>query len=480
MEEEFDLDQFINNFQERQLPAVTDSTEALALATLANLQPIPMEDLPARVTAQSLLTTRDQNVDSFLRNLTETGDRNAVELLDEAEEQQILAEAEDKLAEASPMLCHKYGTVLKALLAHKQQQEFTRTYSQLPKCVVEKVNLCQIYSACFEKWINSEHLSFSTLNRTSLGQLSAKDCYVAHLFSMSCCRRVKGDDSFAISVVGRSSVGKTRVIEHCLQSASFTYASEPGVGRFNVKNRPILLYRDIEVGKLVSGADSSKFKTICRSEMTSVKVHSATITLPPLWVVVSSNQRINSHTFPKKKNPPPESTADEASPPKKFTNAFNWPAEPSTSSSNQPGQLLLPSLYPSQLVEPGKKVERMEESIRAIQNRVLELYVRDRPDLSAAPLPSGVIFQRSHLVVGIYSTILDLMERNQPEDFYSPVLISYLLTGLTDNLKMFQSLWQDEELAQVYRTKIVHLILKYVEDADTQNIYLAKLQGESV
>lgn len=56
MEEEFDLDQFINNFQERQLPAVTDSTEALALATLANLQPIPMEDLPARVTAQSLLT----------------------------------------------------------------------------------------------------------------------------------------------------------------------------------------------------------------------------------------------------------------------------------------------------------------------------------------------------------------------------------------------------------------------------------------
>ena len=122
----FDLDQFIVDFQEQQ-SQVTDETEALALSSLASLQPIPVEDLLTRVTAKSLLTTRDQNVESFLRELTEEAsvggaeDNTAVELLDKADEQAFLALAQDRLAEASPLLCHKYWQVLKALLSHKQQ-----------------------------------------------------------------------------------------------------------------------------------------------------------------------------------------------------------------------------------------------------------------------------------------------------------------------------------------------------------------------
>ena len=432
---------------------------------------------------KSLLTKRENNIEDFIKTFVTDSDNqsDADELLDEADEQAFLSEAENKLAEASLLLSHKYGTVLKAHLARKQQLGFTKSYSKLPKTHFSKVNLCFVYSRCFAQWINSTEISFCTLNKSGLGALSAKDCFIAHLFSMATCRRVKGDDCYALSVVGKSSVGKTRIIEHCLQQASFTYASEPGVGRFNVKHRPILLYRDIDITKLVKGADSSKFRTICRSEMTSVKVHSSTITLPPLWVLISANQRINSHFFPKRL---PE-TAAAASPAKKtrddssFTqfNAFNWKSDIDVNTTITK-VVSFPSNYPTQLILAGKKDERQDESIKAVQNRVLELFVREKPDLTTAPLPTGVIFQRSHMVVGIFDTVIDILERHHPADFFSPVLVSYLLTGLADNLALYKSSWPNPTDAN--KNRIASLILRYADNVNQQNAYLSKLGGDSV
>ena len=470
----------------------------------SQLEPLEQEQPPNETEmknkAQTLLTTRECNIESFIRDICPINDES---LLDESDQQSLLSEAENKLADASLMLSHKYGTVLKSYVSRQQQQEFVKACSKLPKQVFSKNNMCYIYSLCFEKWINSEHINFSTLNKTGLGRLTGKECFIAHLFSMATCRRVKGDDCFALSIVGRSSVGKTRIIEHCLQQASFTYASEPGVGRFNVQNRPILLYRDINIELLVKGGDSSKFRTICRSEMTSVKVHSATVTLPPLWVAISANQRINSHTFPKrqiakviKQEPEVQSKTQKLNnqdiqqksnvtsqlekqepnvEPKLevYTNAFNWStAAPSTSKSKCTFNTCQTN-YPSQLMDPSKKSDRQEESFKAVQNRVLELFVRERPDMSDTPLPSGVIFQRSHLIVGIYNTILQLMSKHSPEDFNSPILISYLLTGLCDNLELYKANWCDPETREA---EIISLILHYVQDVDQQNAYLARLK----
>ena len=431
-----------------------------------------------------LLTKRENNIEDFIKNFVKESDNqsDADEILDEADEQAFLSEADNKLAEASLLLSHKYGTVLKAHLARKQQLGFTKSYSRLPKSNFSKVNLCFVYSNCFTQWINSTEISFSTLNKSALGALSAKDCFIAHLFSMATCRRVKGDDCYALSVVGKSSVGKTRIIEHCLQQASFTYASEPGVGRFNVKHRPILLYRDIDITKLVKGADSSKFRTICRSEMTSVKVHSSTVTLPPLWVLISANQRINSHFFPKRL---PETAAAVASPAKKTRNdcssaqfnAFNWKSE-IDGNTTITKVVSFPSNYPTQLIPAGKRDERQDESIKAVQNRVLELFVREKPDLTTAPLPTGVIFQRPHMVVGIFDTVIDILERHNPADFFSPVLISYLLTGLADNLALYKSSWPNPTDAN--KNRIASLILRYADNVEQQNAYFSKLGGDPV
>ena len=438
-------------------------------------------------TVKSLLTKRENNIEDFIKNFVKDADNqsDADDLLDEADEQAFLSEADNKLAEASLLLSHKYGTVLKAHLARKQQLGFTKSYSKLPKSIFSKVNLCFVYSQCFAQWINSPEISFCTLNKSALGALSAKDCFIAHLFSMATCRRVKGDDCYALSVVGKSSVGKTRIIEHCLQQASFTYASEPGVGRFNVKHRPILLYRDIDITKLVKGADSSKFRTICRSEMTSVKVHSSTITLPPLWVLISANQRINSHFFSKRlpttaaAASPAKKTKEESTsngPPQHF-NAFNWNSEIDANTTITK-IASFPSNYPTQLIPSGRRDERQDESIKAVQNRVLELFVREKPDLTTAPLPAGVIFQRSHMVVGIFDKVIDILERHEPADFYSPVLVSYLLTGLADNLTLYKSLWLTP--ADANKSRIAALILRYADNVDQQNAYLLKLGGDSV
>ena len=478
--------------------------------------------------AQTLLSKKENEVESFIREfaaLTNAGTASAdnndpcattnmtttsatlgstLDLLDEADEQAFISQCSSQLADASLLLSHKYGTVFKEYLSRQQQQQFTQSYSQIPKNIVSKTNLCHMYAACFRRWIHSEHVSFNTANQTALGGLSPKDSFIFHLFSMATCRRIKGDDCFALSVVGRSSVGKTRMIEHVLQQASFTYASEPGCGRFNVKDRPILLYRDIDIEKLYKGADAGKFRTICRSEMTAVKIHSSTIMLPPLWVLVSANQRIINHTFQrvsaaaaaaatpvgakrslmdtprdaekKIKLEPDVAAAVQPSMTPSTSNAFNWATTPRLAHSAfyRPTPYR-PCQYPSQLVDLSKKVNRQEESVKAVQNRVLELFVKDKPDLTQAPLPNGVIFQRTHLVVGIFDQIVDLLQQHLPDHFYSPVLLSYVLTGLCDNYQLFKKNWANRHDTKQAKEKLKSLISLYVPDVKQQHVYLSKL-----
>ena len=475
--------------------------------------------------AQTLLSKKENEVESFIREFaaltnaatasdndpttiakrttTSTPLGSTLDLLDEADEQAFISQCSSQLADASLLLSHKYGTVFKEYLSRQQQQQFTQSYSQVPKNIVSKTNLCHMYAACFRRWIHSEHVSFNTANQTALGGLSPKDSFIFHLFSMATCRRIKGDDCFALSVVGRSSVGKTRMIEHVLQQASFTYASEPGCGRFNVKDRPILLYRDIDIEKLYKGADAGKFRTICRSEMTAVKIHSSTIMLPPLWVLVSANQRINNHTFQrvsaaavaatpvgakrglmdttgdaekKIKLEPDVAAAVQPSMTPSTSNAFNWATTPRLAHSAfyRPTPYR-PCQYPSQLVDLSKKINRQEESIKAVQNRVLELFVKDKPDLTQAPLPNGVIFQRTHLVVGIFDQIVDLLQQHLPAHFYSPVLLSYVLTGLCDNFQLFKKNWANRHDTKDVKEKLKSLISVYVPDVKQQHVYLSKL-----
>jgi hypothetical protein len=67
-----------------------------------------------------------------------------------------------------------------------------------------------------------------------------------------------------------------RVFVGCLYKKNFF--------RFDVGSKNAILLHDIEIGKLF-GADFEKIKSIARAETTVAKIHSSTVTLPPLHLL---------------------------------------------------------------------------------------------------------------------------------------------------------------------------------------------------
>ena len=86
------------------------------------------------------------------------------------------------------------------------------------------------------------------------------------------------------------STGKSSLFETPLQSVSHNLTSDQGVGRFNTNGKLVLLLHDANIDILVKGKDSEKLKTLARSEPTSAKIHSATISIPPIHILLTSNR----------------------------------------------------------------------------------------------------------------------------------------------------------------------------------------------
>ena len=455
------------------------------------------EDNLLRANAQDLLTDKERIIETFFHDLLSLQSRDSngdgVDVMDEADEQALLAEAEDKLADASILLSHKYSGLLKALLSRKHQADFETAYSKIPTILTSGLNLGVVYNQCFNTWIDSPHINFATGNKMLLGNLSGKDCFILHLFAFATCKRAKCDDCYALSITGKSSVGKSRLIEDVLQQSSFTYNCDKGVGRFSVKNRPILLYRDVDLEVLIKGPDATKFRTICRSETTSVKIHSSTVVLPALWVLITSNQRVNNHTFeievvvpaPQREHP----IASTSNNTKLARHSFfqsHWNKQLTHNKQSSPGdtttQFVVTTkreVFHSQLELPGTKRERLDESLRAVRNRVLEAFIKERPDISSAPLPSGAIFQRGHFIVGVFERIVQIMKLYNVQDFHSPMLVSYILTALCDNFSFYKRTWpeglEDGQNSKVTKTDITLMVAKYVTQEDLQIVYMQKL-----
>jgi len=71
---------------------------------------------------------------------------------------------------------------------------------------------------------------------------------------------------------------------HNVYSSSSSVVFKKFFSRFDVGSKNAILLHDIEIGKLF-GADFEKIKSIARAETTVAKIHSSTVTLPPLHLV---------------------------------------------------------------------------------------------------------------------------------------------------------------------------------------------------
>jgi len=379
----------------------------------------------------SILSEKDRDVDNFLLHMAEklckefeevgTGQSTTVA----EEKMQMLHDLTDeRLSGISITLEHKFGAMLKKYLTLCQERKASRALSRVSAPCEDLKVTAENYRHCFAAYVDSPYVTYAATCEKELGKLSVKDAFVLHLWCMLNCYRAKGDKMFALSVSGVSSVGKSSLFESPAFENGHSYVAEAGVGRFAVKKRSTLIYSDISLDALYKSKDAAKFRTIARSEPTTCKVFADTCTLPPLWVLITSNQRIHSHIVPADKK-----------------------------------NFLTRTVLPSQMVVPPNKRLLLEESLAAVRNRVIESYCRKRPEIDPSRLPIHGSFGRIHFLLGAYSYVISLLQQYSLDSFYSPMLLKYVFTSLCDNMELYRRVMDD---APLQRRRLVYLLRRLV------------------
>jgi hypothetical protein len=100
----------------------------------------------------------------------------------------------------------------------------------------------------------------------------------------------------------------------------------------------------------------------------------------------------------------------------------------------------------------------------------LEAHCHQRPELDPACIPRGETFTRAHVLLGVYQSVLDILESHEREDFYSPPIISYALTTLCMVSKFFSRNMEGEDGEGVERRLRV-LIERLEPDLKERQLY---------
>jgi len=173
------------------------------------------------------------------------------------------------------------------------------------------------------------------------------------------------------------------------------------------------MLHDVDLSILISGPDKDKLKTISRGEVTTAKVHSATISVPPVFLFVTSNQHLMDHTF---------STEQKSG----FGSRKNY-----ESNVNLKGSI------------PG--------DVKAVRNRFLEVFVRRRPQIPLEVLPSYGSYSRKNFIVGTFKFILKILFSYKKDDFPSPYLFLYPICGLAKNVNLIPEIFKKDYIENIMK-----------------------------
>lgn len=347
-----------------------------------------------------MVTPREVLTESFLKDIVDSlavpQNASAAELARIWKD-----EAKQRLGHISITLSHRVDPILKLLLEQRLAKTLSDTFIQIDTIEEGVHELVERYKRCFNQWVDApDHVSFRATNKRLLGSVDVKDVFILTFFAFCTCKRSKNDNLLQLGVVGCSTSGKSTLFESCLMEGSHVTTNEQGVGRFQVGNKPVLMFHDISINTLALSKDTEKIKTIARTEPTISKVHSTVINLPPLFLFYSSNERLMSH---------------------RFANSH---------------KLMQPSSYPTQI-----NTKRCSpENLLALQNRFIEAFVRSPPPINVNDLPKSGGFQRIHGILGMYDRILNILEQYCLADIHSPMLVQYVLHGLANNLVQYNDI----------------------------------------
>ena len=212
----------------------------------------------------SILSDKDKDVDTFLLHMAEKlckefeGDESGrVTSVAEEKMQLLLDLTDERLAGISLTLEHKFGPMLKRYITLCQERKASRALSRVKVPSRDLKTTAENYRQCFSSYVDSPYVTYAATCVKELGKLSLKDAFVLHFWCMLNCYRAKGDQMFAISVCGVSSVGKSSLFESPAFENGHSYVAEAGVGRFAVKKRSTLIYSDISLDALYKSKDAS-------------------------------------------------------------------------------------------------------------------------------------------------------------------------------------------------------------------------------
>lgn len=359
-----------------------------------------------------LLSKKDLAAERLLENVTAQVSASAPSHLSADEKSVfVLRATQNRLQEISASLAFKLGPLTKVIVEQSNNQVLEDSFASIQVPGMSKAEKSLIYRRMFAAMVDNDTcVSFAVTNQRLLGNMRARDVYVLSLFIFVTCRRCKSDDLGMLFLSGRSSVGKSRLFENiilptCHQLLSSSGSSDAGCGRFDTGNRNCVLLHDIPVKHLVS-ADCERIKTICRAETTVAKIHSSTVTLQPLFLFATSNERLLRHSVPSTRGP-----------------------------SRMP--ICLPSQMNDGASAGGRGKRLHPENVLAVQNRFIEMYVRARPVQDEADLQNSDNFDRENFILAVFPRVLDRMEHYQLSDFPSKYFYAYVMAALDRNLNLY-------------------------------------------
>jgi hypothetical protein len=453
-------------------------------------------------------SSSSNNSSSHNRNRKEEEDKDKFFFYDgvsEDDKQFLIDAAKEKLSALSPVACSKLLPLVVKQLVDEHEKRVSRSFGHIRLRKTAINSMAKMYRTAFAQWIDSPYVSFVAGNPTQLGKLTAKECFVLHVYSFVGCFRAKPDDLYCIALTGETSVGKSLIFENPFSSNCHQYISSEGCGRWHTGKHSMVMYHDINLSVLLKPSECEMFKTLARTEMSAAKVHSGAAYVPTLFVFVTSNQRVHSHTVSeptrelrerikqesehvsvakaskKKENKPP--AADY----KSRQLLLSWRGAAATTSNHkftfeEQNQTTARSPL-NRNKKPGssRNAVHLESNlrpssqhdcpnIRAVQSRILEAHCHQRPELDPACIPRGETFTRAHVLLGVYQSVLDILESHEREDFYSPPIISYALTTLCMVSKFFSRNMEGEDGEGVERRLRV-LIERLEPDLKERQLY---------
>ena len=102
-----------------------------------------------------------------------------------------------------------------------------------------------------------------------------------------------------------------------------------------------------------------------------------------------------------------------------------------------------------------------DENLEAVKARFLEMYVYKAPPQTKQDLEQACTFSRNHFIHGTFDRALLLLEKYPVKAFHSLHLPAYVLSGLTKNVDMMESVMCDQGCTSNHKNRLEHLKIKF-------------------